>query len=78
MRFLSKRREREIAELLENQQVAIQILQSMIVIYAQQMRDLVVAFRIAQDNPGVDIGADLDNLVRDLCDIVAQLEEHVA
>lgn len=40
-------------------------------------RDLAIAFRVAMETPEVDLRDDLDNLVRDLSDAVATLEEHI-
>ena len=40
-------------------------------------RDLAIAFRVQQETPDIDIRDDLDELVQDLSDSVARLEEHL-
>lgn len=40
-------------------------------------RDLAVAWRVSQETPEIDLREDLDTIVQELSDAVAQLEEHI-
>ena len=57
-------------ELLRAQQVAI-------LEHQRALLHLAVAFRVAVESPEIDIRDDLDQMIRDLEDGVAQTEEHV-
>jgi len=65
------------SDLLINAAQEIARWQELALISQRGTRDLAIAFRAHQDAPGIDIREDLDALVQELSDAVAQLEEHI-
>ena len=63
--------------LLVWQGTKIQELQTLLVAAFRNSRDIAACWRVAQKAPEVDISEELDTLLRDLSDQVAQLEEHL-
>ena len=64
-------------DLLANAAQEIARWQELALVSQRGTRDLAIAFRAHQDAPEVDIREDLDALVQELSDAVAQLEEHI-
>jgi len=64
--LLIRQRETEIEE-LQRSALALQV----------AARDLAIAWRLSIEAPEVDLRDDLDALIRDLSDQVAQIQEHV-
>lgn len=63
--------------LIEAKDLEIAELQRAVLANQQAFRDLAVAFRIAAEQPEIDLREDLDALIRDLSDQLCVLEEHV-
>lgn len=57
--------------------VEIRDLQRCVLVHQKAMIELAVAFRIALEQPEIDIRDDLESLIRELSDGVAHLEEFV-
>jgi len=65
------------ADLLRLRDLEIEELQRVALAANRSSLDLAVAFRVALEQPEVDIRADLDALIDNLSNQVAQIEEHV-
>ena len=55
----------------------IEILQQCILAHQHSMHDLAVAWRISLETPEIDIREDLDQMIREMHDNMAQTEEFV-
>ena len=67
----------EAATLLVWQGTKIKELQALLVAVLRNSRNMAACWQVAQKHPQVDISEELDTLLRDLSDQVAQLEEHL-
>lgn len=75
---------KDATEMIEGQQKLLEIYRDSIDDWQRRaldavrlQRELAIAFRVAVEKPEIDIRDDLDKLVSDLSDSIAQLEEQI-
>lgn len=65
------------SEMIRERDQLLRIYEAAILHHQRAMLDLATAFRISMETPEIDLRDELDAMIRNLSDQVAQTEEHV-